>query len=87
MRTQSKVKQIQVTYKGWRAVQTPWNDCGFKYYARRYIDPAGNESLHIGRARHVTRKQLKLGLMTWVDKELFKALFSELEEGNKYDHC
>ena len=65
-----KRKQIEVKYKGFRAVQTPWNSCYGKQYALRIINDEGKLEIHAGyRGKCSTRKELKLLLMNYVNWE------------------
>ena len=79
-----KRKQIEVTYKGFRAVQTPYNGYGGKNYALNIINDEGKGELHAGcRTQCSTRKELKMMLKQYVDKEreiLIRMLETEQEE-------
>lgn len=77
MRPQSKIKPIVVSYKGWHMTQTPWNGYDGKCYALMIFKPDGKMCMHAGHSKHHTRKELKLVLMHWVNKD-YKIL---LEKG------
>ena len=65
-----KRKQIEVKYKGFKAIQTPWNSMHGKQYALRIINDEGKLELHAGyRGKCSTRKELKLFLMNYVNRE------------------
>ena len=82
MKAQSRIRQIEVTYKGWRLIQTPWNsfDRG-RQYAKRIIGDDGKEKLHAGYSNHMTRKELKRSLKHFVEVgyEELGRLIDELE--------
>ena len=60
MKQQGRIKMIEVTYKGWRLKQIPWNSWEGKQYAKLLYDPDGKQALHAGYSKYKTRKQLRL---------------------------
>ena len=70
MKAQSRIRQIEVEYKGWHMCQAPWSsyDRGGQY-AKYIFDPEGKEKLHAGYSNHMTRKELKRSLKYFVDVE------------------
>ena len=83
-----KRKQIEVKYKGFRAVQTPWNSMYGKQYALRIINDEGKLELHAGyRGKCSTRKELKLDLMNYVnrEREILRKVSTELYNDDEDD--
>lgn len=81
-----KRKKIEVKYKGYKAIQTPWNGYEGKYYALHIINPEGKCELHSGmRSKCSTRKELKLQLIRYlkVTKQLLWNVFNSIDEGEE----
>ena len=85
MKTPNRRKDIEVTYKGWKLVQHPWNSFEGKQYAKWLFDETGEERLHAGYSSYCTRKQLRLMIRRDVDilMPMLDKKYNKLGENNE----
>lgn len=69
MKAQSKTKKVTVAYKGWHLTQVPWKSYEGQQYARYYFNPDGEITIHAGRCKYSTRKELRLDLIQYVNRD------------------